>query len=117
MWGGNWFGAALVTSDSGSSCPTVSQIWAHTLPNGKSARSALAEASDLLQEQIQGAFSVADVLRILAAVAAGKTTINDLGGGAAQVQFDAIDESGTVVEADMQNSERIAVTLTPNEST
>lgn len=117
MWAGTWFGAPAVTSDTGASCPTVSQIWAHQLPNGKSARSALAEASDLLAEQIQGVYTVADVLRILAAVAAGTTTIADLGGGAASVQFEAIDASGTVVDADMQGSERVTVTLTPTEST
>lgn len=117
MWCGIWFGASPLTSDSGvGSCPTVAQIWTHTLPNGQSARAALAQAADLLLQPVQGAFTMVDVLRILAAVAAGKTRIVDNGDGTAHVEFDAIDESGLVVEAEMTGSERTAVTLTPNES-
>ncbi len=116
-WVGNWLGAPLVTSDAPGACPTVSQIWAHVLPNGKQARLALEESSEILNAQIQGPYTMADVLRILAAVAAGEDTIVNLGSGAATVTFQAIDGSGPVVVADMQGSERLNVTLTPTEST
>lgn len=117
MWAGNWFGAQTVGSDGFGGCPTVTEIWNHQLPNGETARHALMEASQMLNAQIQGPYTMADVLRILAAVAAGKTTIVDLGSGAATVTFQAIDESGPVVVADMQGSERLSLALTPIEST
>ena len=66
---------------------------------------------------MQGAYTAADALRILLAVAAGRTSINALGGGAAVVEFQAVDDSGVVVSATMDGSERTAVTLTPTEST
>lgn len=117
MWGGNWGGAFIPSSDAGAGCPTVSEIWAHALPNGKSARHALMEASELLNEQIQGPYTMADILRILAAVAAGETTIVNLGNGQATVTFQAIDGSGPIVVGEMQDSDRVSVTLTPTEST
>lgn len=105
---------------------SAAQVWAYVLSNGKTAGQNLVEinagiatllARNCFDEQIQGTFTAADVLRILAAVAAGESRITALGSGAANVQFDAIDGSGVVVDADMQGSERTGVTLTPDEST
>lgn len=62
---------------------------------------------------LDGTYTAADIMRILAAVAAGTSTIVDLGGGAATVTFNGIDGSPAVVEADMTNSERTTVTLDP----
>lgn len=113
--------------EAGAAAPGASaaQVWAYVLSNGKTAGQNLVEinagitallARNCFDEQIQGSFTAADVLRILAAVAAGQTRITSHGGGAATVQFDAIDGSGLVVDASMQGSERTGVTLTPNES-
>jgi len=55
-------------------------------------------------------YSYGDLLRILAAVAAGKTSIVDLGGGNATVTFRDLNDSKDRVVADMVGSERDAVT-------
>ena len=127
-FGGAFFGARYF-GDGGTTAPpgaSAAAIWAYVLPNGKSAGQTLVEtlsgievllARNCLDEQVQGAYTAADALRILLAVAAGKTTINALGGGAAMVEFQAVDDSGVVVSATMAGSERTAVTLTPTEST
>jgi len=44
-------------------------------------------AGEFFATNVDGTFTMRDVLKILAAVAAGKTTIADLGGGAATVTF------------------------------
>ena len=66
---------------------------------------------------MQGAYTAGDALRILLAVAAGKSTITPTGPDAATVEFQAVDDSGVVVSATMAGSERTAVALTPTEST
>jgi hypothetical protein len=72
-----------------------------------------ATAAEIWDYQIQGSYTALDVLRILAAVAAGKTNIAALGNSQAEVEFRAIDDSQVVVAADMDGSERTDVTLTP----
>lgn len=119
-FGGRYFGDGGAIPASGAS---AAQIWAYVLPNGKTAGQNLSEVNDgiaallampsCLETQIEGLFTAADILRILAAVAAGKTTIAGGGGGAAQVAFRAIDDSRTAVDASMQGSERIDVTIDP----
>jgi len=122
-FGGPFFGDGGTSGAGGSS---AAEVWAYVLSNGKSAGQTLVEtlqgievllARNCLDEQVQGAYTAVDALRILLAVAAGKTTINALGGGAAIVEFQAVDDSGVVVSATMDGSERTAVTLTPTEST
>lgn len=125
MFGSRYFGNGG-TGPGGGSGASASEIWAYTLANGKSAAQNLIDidagitellARNCLDEQVQGAYTAADALRILLAVAAGRTSINALGGGAAVVEFQAVDDSGVVVSATMDGSERTAVTLTPTEST
>lgn len=58
-------------------------------------------------------YRAGDLLKIIAAVAAGKTTIIDLGNHQATVTFRAIDDSHDTVVADMDGSERLDVTLDP----
>jgi len=62
-------------------------------------------------EVIESGYTAAEVMRILAAVAAGKTVITDLGGGDATVEFTGIDGTTVRIEADMTGSERTAVTI------
>lgn len=125
MFGSRYFGNGG-TGPTGGSGASAAEIWAYTLANGKSAAQNLIDLNagmtellnrSCLDDQVQGAYTAADALRILLAVAAGKTTIADLGGGAATVEFQAVDDSGVVVSATMAGSERTAVTLTPTEST
>lgn len=60
---------------------------------------------------IEGAYTAADLFRLMAAVLAGKSTIMDLGAGAATVTFKAIDDSDMRVTAQMAGSVRTNVTL------
>jgi len=60
---------------------------------------------------IESGYTAAEVLRILAAVAAGQTTIVDLGGGAATVTFRDLGDTKDRVEATMASSERATVVL------
>lgn len=66
---------------------------------------------DLWNYPIEGSYTAADLFRLMAAVLAGKTTILDLGAGAATVTFEAIDESDTRVTAQMNESVRTTMTL------
>jgi hypothetical protein len=54
-----------------------------------------------------------DILRILAAVAAGQTAIVSSGGGAATVTFRDVADASDIVVATMAGSERTAVALSP----
>lgn len=60
---------------------------------------------------IEGSYTALEVMRLLSAVAAGKTTIVDLGGGNATVTFRDINDTVDRVEAEMNDSERTGVTL------
>lgn len=68
-------------------------------------------ANAVWQKSIDGPITGEEILRVLAAVAAGKTTIDDLGGGAATVVFRNLTDALDRVTADMQDSERTDVTL------
>lgn len=58
----------------------------------------------------EGSFTYQQVMRILSAVAAGKTTIVDLGGGMATVTFRDLEDTKDRIVADMDGSERTDVT-------
>lgn len=68
-------------------------------------------ASNPWTEVIEGVYTAADLLRLLTAVAAGKTTITDLGGGAATVTFRDINDTTDRIVATMADSERATVVL------
>lgn len=65
------------------------------------------------QKICEAGLTYQDVQRILLAVAAGKTTINNLGGGLAEVSFRDQADSKDRVFAEMTNSERTTVTVDP----
>ena len=71
-------------------------------------------ANAVWERQVDGTITSEEILRILAAVAAGKTSIDELGGGAATVVFRNLTDALDRVTADMQDSERIDVTLIPD---
>ena len=70
-------------------------------------------ASNPWTEVIESGYTATEVLRILLAVAAGKTVITDNGGGTATVQFRDVADTKDRVEADMTGSERTTITLDP----
>lgn len=94
----------------------IAEIWAFELSNGKTAAQNLVEINAALTAPIVGPYTLADLLKLLAAVAAGQTRIDAHGGGAATVQFDSVAGDGVVVEAEMQGSERTSVSITPDGS-
>lgn len=65
-------------------------------------------------EVIDSNLSVKQILRLLLAVSVGKTTIVDNGGGSATVTFRDVDDTKDRLVADMQDSERLTVTLDPD---
>lgn len=64
-------------------------------------------------EIIEGTYTAAEVMRMLAAVAAGKTTIVDNGNNTATVVFRDLEDTVDRVTAEMDGSERTNVTLSP----
>lgn len=60
---------------------------------------------------IDSGLTAQDVMQILLAVAAGKTSIQDLGSGDALVKFRNIADNKDVITANMSDSERTSVTL------
>lgn len=60
----------------------------------------------------EGSYTHGQIMQILAAVAAGKTTITDLGGGDAEVTIRDLNDTADRVFAEMTGSERTTVTVT-----
>ena len=58
-----------------------------------------------------GTYTVEDLIKIMAAIMAGKTIITDLGGGNATVTFRNLADTIDKVVADMNNSERTNLTI------
>lgn len=65
----------------------------------------------VLDVPVEGSITVREALRVLLAVAAGKTSIVDLGGGAATVTFRDTEDTTDRLVATMAGSERDSVTL------
>lgn len=110
----------IVVTGTGLSTANVGQaVWAaiaasNNLPGtmGEKLNDA-GSASNPWTEVIESGYTAAEILRILAAVAAGKTTINDLGGGLAEVVFRDLGDTKNRVSADMTGSQRTDVTTDP----
>lgn len=67
-------------------------------------------ASNPWTEIIEGSYTATEVLRLLLAVASGKTTITDNGNGTAVVRFRDLDDTKNRIVADMTGSVRTTVT-------
>jgi len=65
----------------------------------------------IMNYMVEGNYTFEQCIRLLTAVAAGKTTIVDLGGGLATVTFRDINDTQDRVIADMTDSERTTVAL------
>lgn len=70
-----------------------------------------AVASAVWSEGMASGYSAAQLMELLAAVAAGKTDISNLGGGAALIKFRDLADSKDAVTAGMIGSKRDSVTL------
>ena len=68
-------------------------------------------ASNPWTEVIESGYTAAEILRLLAAVSFGKSTITDLGGGNATVTFRDIADTKDRIEAGMTGSERTTITI------
>lgn len=108
----------LLASINGSATVTFTvlcDILGYGYMSGNADISAQPTAADIAGEFfatfIDGAFTMRDVLKILASVAAGKTTVADLGGGNATVTFRDLSDTTDRVVADMTNSERTDVAI------
>jgi hypothetical protein len=66
---------------------------------------------DILDDTVEGTMTLRQAIRILMSVAAGETTIVDLGGGAAEVTFKSQDGTIDRVYSIMAGSERTSVTV------
>lgn len=66
----------------------------------------------VLEAKVEGGYSVKQVLALLAAFAAGKTDITDLGSGNATVVFRNVTDTGNKITASVTGSERTNVTIT-----
>lgn len=99
-----------------ANCPTLGQIWAHVLSNGKSAQQNWVENQTMLtalNQAIEGSLTMLDLWKIIAAVSAGKSTVVATGASSATVEFQAAGGTDVRVEAQVEGIERIAVTVTP----
>lgn len=65
----------------------------------------------VLEARVEGSTTLKQIIRAMAAVLLGKTTVTDLGGGNATVTFRDINDTVDRVVADMTGSERTDVTL------
>jgi hypothetical protein len=70
-------------------------------------------AGDPWASQLETGVTASTMLRAAAAVAAGKTSITELGAGAATVVFRDISDASDLITATMADSERTAVTVAP----
>lgn len=100
---------------------SAADVWSYVLANGKTAEQNMVENNTMLSmllaggawgAAIEGSYTAADLLRICAAVLAGRSRITSLGNGRAHVEFDAVGGADLRVAAEMNGSERQAVALT-----
>lgn len=81
------------------------------MDNSSGGLSASTIAAAVWNEIIESGYSSSDILKVLAAFAAGKTSITALGGGDATVVFRDLGDSKDRIEAGMTGSERTTVVL------
>lgn len=77
------------------------------LPYSELSPQGLADA--LMSYAVEGQYTLQDILQVLAAVAAGKTSIVADGNGGATVVFRSIDDTSDTVTATMSGSERTSI--------
>jgi hypothetical protein len=115
------FASASATVEVGASTGlTASDVWNYNIASINTVGAAgtqlnnASSAGNPWSEVIESGYTAEEVLRILLAVAAGKTVIVDNGGGSATVTFRDIADTKDRVEAEMTGSERTTITLDPS---
>lgn len=91
-YGNRYFGDGGNIASSLTAAQIAAAVWAYVLEPG---------------------FSAGLMLRVIAAVAAGKTVILSPVPGSAHVTFRTISDNGDIVDADVVGSERTSITITP----
>lgn len=71
-------------------------------------------ATAVWASNLEGAYTATQIQRTLLSVAAGKTSITDLGGGLATVKFRDVNDTKDRVVASLDGSERTTVTIDPS---
>lgn len=95
------------------------QVWDEALAGHLSAGSTgeqlnnAASAGNPWASIIEGSYTAEDLLRIIASVIAGKTSITALGDGSAIVVFRSITDASNLVTSTVRGSERTDMTLAP----
>jgi hypothetical protein len=97
---------------------TATDVWANSTrtltgigTSGIAAEASLISATDVWSSVLEGAYTAQDLVRIAAAISAGKTTITPVGPGQVTVAFRDVSDASTIVTGSMDNSERVSVTL------
>lgn len=112
-----WLRAAMDAGARPSAFDIAQEVWqskaaSYDTPATMGAKvNAAGSSGDPWAAVIESGMTAGDVLRIITAVLAGKTTIVDLGGGTATVTFKSLDGSKARVTAALTGSERTNVTL------
>ncbi len=85
------------------------------LPNGLTAGQTLVAAWEMLHqltdEPMAGPYTMPDLVRVIAAGVAGKTTITPTAANEADVVFRSIDDAKDVIDAHMVGSERTDIAI------
>lgn len=112
-----------ISNISGGSAPSAATVadavWDELLSghvisgSAGEALSGAGAAGDPWIATIEGSLNARDVMRVLAAVAAGKTSIVKTSNGHATVTFRDITDASDIIAASMAQSERTGVTVTP----
>lgn len=79
--------------------------------SGIAAETSLIEASDVWSSIIEGPYTAQDILKILSAFAAGKTTITPIAPGEATVIFRDINDTRDTITASMDENERATIVI------
>lgn len=89
----------LATADMSANITSVTELSPTSLANAVWAK------------LVDGSYSAEEVIALLASVAAGKTSITDLGGGNATVVFRDLDDTKDRITASLTGSERTSLTI------
>lgn len=108
-----WNASATLAGESTMTPGLTSVGWMSANLDAGARPSAFDIAQEVLGSVIDSGVNLGDVLKILVAVAAGKTTIVPGAGATATVKFRNLGNTKDVVEAGMDGSERTSVTLDP----
>lgn len=98
---------------SANPCVNAAQITMPQCTGGSNTITHVSIGTDPWSVTLEGTYTAGEMLKLLTAVAAGKSDIVKLGNGLATITFRDINDTENRVIASMTNSERTAVILNP----